>query len=385
MQQSDKYSKLVSSLDSNTSFPIRQHYLITHGEAPKVICIEGERYFNISKIINNLKNEFGKDFKEEKLSSRISFNEEGFEELVEEGVLYLDSGLVYLYYNRGFIGKEFLDNKIQLKETEVESDSTYNQQIVILYSRYSKDNIIKKIIQIIRNCSSNPEYSAHVNVLYYNPFGELDLKSLYLEEMSFELSLNYGEKFVTIHQKIIDFLNGNSSGLILLHGEPGTGKTTYIQKLISDLKDKKFIFIPGNMISSLSSPNFSEFLISNANSVFVLEDAGGIVSSSSAQGVITDEIANLLNLSDGLTGRALNIKFIISFNSPMKSVDKALLRPGRTIVKHEFKKLNKKDTQRLAEHLGKEIEDNREMTLSEIYNYGNSQGLEEEDNKKIGF
>ena len=47
----------------------------------------------------------------------------------------------------------------------------------------------------------------------------------------------------------------DAKGLVLLHGLPGTGKTSYIRYLIRQL-DKEVIFIPPNMAYALTNPDF---------------------------------------------------------------------------------------------------------------------------------
>jgi hypothetical protein len=49
-------------------------------------------------------------------------------------------------------------------------------------------------------------------------------------------------------------------------------------------------------------------------------------------------------------------------------IDSALLRKGRLIAEHKFDALSVEDTNRLLEHLGKEPNATKPMTLTEIYN-----------------
>ena len=58
----------------------------------------------------------------------------------------------------------------------------------------------------------------------------------YLEEIDIkkpkisDLAMHYGDEFAKTHQKIISKLKEEkSTGLVLLHGLPGTGKTHYIR------------------------------------------------------------------------------------------------------------------------------------------------------------
>ena len=51
-------------------------------------------------------------------------------------------------------------------------------------------------------------------------------------------------------------------------------------------------------------------------------------------------------------------------------------------LKYEFKKLDKKKVQALAKKLNKDVP-NEDMTLADLFNYGEDNGVKQE--KKIGF
>ena len=71
-----------------------------------------------------------------------------------------------------------------------------------------------------------------------------------------DLNKNYNDDFKKISKKIVNKLNEkNGKGIILLHGKPGTGKTTYIRHL-TRLVEKEIIFLPNNMVDILATPEF---------------------------------------------------------------------------------------------------------------------------------
>jgi len=189
-------------------------------------------------------------------------------------------------------------------------------------------------------------------------------------------NLHYGTGFEEFHTRLLERFNSDSKGLVLLHGEPGTGKTYYIRTLIRDLISlgKQVIYFPPNMVSHLVSPEIMTFLSNTVidlaeegkSCILLLEDAEPLLVSRNNEGR-SDGITNLLNITDGLLNDMLSIQVIATFNTEMKNIDSALLRPERLIARKEFKKLKKEDAQKLLTSLGVDSVCKKEMTLAEIY------------------
>jgi ATP-dependent 26S proteasome regulatory subunit len=174
----------------------------------------------------------------------------------------------------------------------------------------------------------------------------------------------------------------NDKGLVLLHGKPGTGKTSFIRYLIASVK-KNVIFLPPNMASAITNPNLISVLIDNPNSIFVIEDAENIVIDRELNG--GSPVSALLNISDGLLADCLNIQLICSFNTDISKVDSALLRKGRLIAQYEFKELEITKAQALSCKLGFDSIINRPMTLTEIYNQNEQDFTAQKQRRSIGF
>ena len=85
-----------------------------------------------------------------------------------------------------------------------------------------------------------------------------------------------------------------------------------------------------------------------------------------------------------MLGDSLCIKFICTFNAPLKDIDHALLRKGRLVARYEFRELSPEKANRLieAEHLDVPPQDHP-MTLADIYNYHDNDYAPEE--RKVGF
>ncbi|MDE0470333.1 MAG: AAA family ATPase, partial [Ekhidna sp.] len=123
---------------------------------------------------------------------------------------------------------------------------------------------------------------------------------------------NYNNDFKDVHEIILKRLRQkNDKGIVLLHGKPGTGKTSYIRHLIASVK-KDFIFLPPNMAGHITNPDLIPLLLNNPNSIFVIEDAENIVIDRNKEGY--SSVSAILNVSDGLLSDCLNIQIICSFN-----------------------------------------------------------------------
>lgn len=208
---------------------------------------------------------------------------------------------------------------------------------------------------------------ANIN-LVKSDMGHLDTEEYDLAVPDIDLILNYGQDFKGVHDIIVKRLNKpNDKGIILLHGEPGTGKTSYIKYLTKLVKDKDILFIPPSMAEMLSEPNIIPFLMDHRNTILIIEDAERVISDREGNGSAAG-VSNLLNLTDGILGDCLNIQVIATFNMKRERIDQALLRKGRLIAEHKFCKLTVEETNKLLKHLKKDFVSTEGMVLADIYN-----------------
>ena len=210
-----------------------------------------------------------------------------------------------------------------------------------------------------------------------------------------ELDLHYGDGFSEFHTKLASLLKSDSKGLIIFHGQPGTGKTYYIRMLLKDLvKSKKnVLYVPSNFIDSFLDPSFITFLSDwileqNNPTIILLEDAECLVESRDS-GVRSLGISNLLNITDGILNDILGTQIILTFNTNLDYIDSALLRPERLLARKEFTNLNKEESVRLVEHLAIDHRVSDDMSLADIYSLKNNRQVLyhniKEKKSKVGF
>lgn len=212
-------------------------------------------------------------------------------------------------------------------------------------------------------------------------FHGLGLQPVEIPKIDLDITKNYNDDFIEIDAIIKERLNKQKDkGVVLLHGKPGTGKTTYIRHLINSIK-KRIIFVPPSLSGTLTSPNFINFLMSYPNSILVIEDAETVIMDRKMTD--SNSVSNLLNLSDGLLSDALNIQVICTFNSDLNSIDKALLRKGRIIAKYEFKELSVDKCSIINRDIGIDQDATKPMVLADLYNQDATSF--EKKTEKIGF
>ena len=209
-----------------------------------------------------------------------------------------------------------------------------------------------------------------------------ELSQIEVKRTKLDLDLFYEDDFKEVNDTICKRLrNDKDKGIVLLHGLPGTGKTTYLRYLIGKIT-KRVLFVSPGVAGEIMNPDFVQLLISNPNTVLIIEDAENIIMD--RKHTNSSSVSNLLNISDGLLADFLNVQLICTFNSSLTMVDSALMRKGRLIAKYEFGKLGMEKAKRLSAHFGFDAVIDKPMTIAEIAN-PNEKEQQSVSKEVIGF
>ncbi|MEX1014202.1 MAG: AAA family ATPase [Candidatus Paceibacterota bacterium] len=314
----------------------------------------------------------------------------------------------HLYLRKKFPTSKFFGNFEGAKWRElkeyIEEHFMWDQEHQFIWEHYSKNRFSKNDYLIHLNCGITiVNLSDDSLILYYDAKSDLESKELILAKIDQILKIsrqNSAEigilqnnhrgptiqfiKMRMFKQNLIPFFNSDSvqffddlktdlncneiRGLYLLHGKPGTGKTSFIKEIMKQV-NRRVIYISPNMVSSLTSPDLISILMEYPDSILVIEDAETALMERKADN--SSAVSNLLNLSDGFLGDFLNICIICTFNTEIENIDSALLRKGRLKGAHEFRELPPENVQQIASILGIEIASDQKLTLAEVCNQSN--------------
>lgn len=349
-------------------------------------------------------------------------------ESVEEAALEADYGIKYILYKFAnkydiipsylTLGNEVIHSKFYdrfQKECQIPLESFdfnhsfYNKEVELCYFCVMMDKMIVYfdghtsflvyppeylsdpesplyvILGIIKKYKNPLIVKNKIYVVYRTQHG-FQKQSFSVNKRKINLEENYNDGFSDISKDIITKLNDKKkTGLVILHGEPGTGKTSFVRYLAGKLK-RNIIFISPDMVQHITSPEFIPFLMSNSNCILIIEDAEPALQTRHGDGR-SGAVSNILNMTDGLLSDCLNISIVATFNTTTQDIDDALLRKGRLLQEYKFEKLETEKAQILLDKNNKNGTATGPMSLADIYFYGDDNTQDPTLGKtiKVGF
>lgn len=190
-------------------------------------------------------------------------------------------------------------------------------------------------------------------------------------ERSFEsvpfhsIEQNYTPAVVEKTTSLVSKLKSGSytSGLVLIDGPVGTGKTYLIRSILSELRAHQGIVCSPPLLYLNGLSYLVEVAADYAKPLIVLEDIGDVLAIDAVSHHI-NVTSNLLNVSDGLLALLSDMIVLCSFNYTEK-LNPAIIRSGRCIERIQVGNF---DQARAEEWIGHDLPKERDgYSLADLY------------------
>ncbi len=305
-------------------------------------------------------------------------------EQVQEYLVKNGGKLIYRFHNDRFYSHIFLWDE-SIVELECSGENymhvtahSMNQEFIINLRAVTKPLFTKEISQ------------GHVFAIVSRG-GGLALNNLGNAGIPLERR-NYSPEVLEGYDYVVKDLNAASptGRIVIMEGEPGTGKTHLVRAMLMDVPDAMFVLVSPEMVSSLGGPELLPLLLSHHNNqngpiILILEDADKCLVT--RQGDNINSIQSLLNLGDGILGSLLDLRIIATTNAKKLEMEQAIMRPGRLCRRLEVGLLGSKTAAVIFNVLcpGKQVPDSLvgKVSLAMVYSVARQAGWEPESRKKV--
>jgi hypothetical protein len=262
-------------------------------------------------------------------------------------------------------------------------DKNSQNSIITDLTFYYKDikedfDVVKEIVESLNDCLLDTKDEQIGNL--YNMIisdGVLEMEPVFFSEDFTNIQLFYSKETFKKISKLKKKLSKNESGIYILSGERGTGKTTLI-KYLSDKIDKVFLHIPSNLVElTINNPDFINILRNYQSPVLVIDDCESIMVD--IFGKQNHTVSNILQIVDGLASSIRKVNIVCLFNETIDE-ESIILSSNNLRERVEFQLLSTDESNELSRLIGSERVYKNKNRLVDVIN--NKKNLEY---KKIGF
>jgi len=239
------FKDMTSALKTNgkskliEDFNILDEYHSRFQETPSILKFTHDDcdFFSYEK----LKKTLTEQFKSSKiLFSDTEFNLKRNKFITTREVWYIDEGYLLNLWtseSKNIYANPETDIKMNRHEQLIEENSLL---VPPQGSKNQDDSVINRIIGSFK-VNTIKEYERNsIGMISVGAAGELYVKDFSIDKKFKieDLDLHYGEEFKNFHNELYKKLKSDKKGLILLHGEPGTGKCVHGKTFVT-IRNKK--------------------------------------------------------------------------------------------------------------------------------------------------
>lgn len=181
----------------------------------------------------------------------------------------------------------------------------------------------------------------------YQPFN----RKVQLLDWAESVDKNYPKSVLTQLEQLKHLTTPIEGGkIILLHGKPGTGKTSFLRSLSMHWTDwchtsyitdpENFLGAAGAMIQVITW-DYDQYISEDIPDgdgymLLIIEDADELISADAKNRTSQGALARLLNIGDGLLGQSAKLLICITTNVDINNLHSAVSRAGRCLAQIEF-------------------------------------------------
>ncbi len=246
----------------------------------------------------------------------------------------------------------------------------------IYYSKDTDPKAIKELISSFKSRKKKKNIDRRSFYLLKSEAGDFTLRKIEAKKVNLDLELFYNDDFLPFHEKLSAFLDSReTSGLVLIHGKQGTGKTSYLKHLIFNT-EHKFILVPRNLFAVLDSTNLFFYLKEFSEFVLVLEDCDVLLTGAGKYNPLVGFLRNV----EGLMSNDFQYKVLCTASLAEHQINFNYLRKARAVHRYEMAELSVDKANRIRQMFGIDQEVKRPMVLEDVIN-----PISEVKEKKLGF